>query len=100
MNISTPLVKKLVNFGYIDQSKLNQKDANTPLLEYLCSISAFSAIELAQKAAMLFQTPYFSIKNIDLTQLPEGKERNEKLIKKHRVLPIALKGKKTLPSYG
>jgi type IV pilus assembly protein PilB len=43
---------------------------------------------------MLFQVPHLSIKNIQLDSLPDGKERNEKLIKKHRVLPIALKGKK------
>lgn len=93
MQLNSPLIRKLITFGYIDNEKLSSIDANSSMPEHICNISSLSAIELAQKAAMLFQAPHLCIKNIDLELIPEGRVRNEKLIKKHRVLPIALKGK-------
>ncbi|WP_100913895.1 type IV-A pilus assembly ATPase PilB [Pseudoalteromonas spongiae] len=93
MKLSSPLIRKLVSFGYIDQSRLSDKDESTTIPEYLCQLSSFTAEQLAQKAAQLFQAPFLSIKELDLAFIPDGKERNEKLIKKHHVLPIALKGK-------
>jgi len=93
MKLNSPLIRKLVSFGYINPEQLEKVDENTPLPEYICSISSISAHQLAQKAAALFQAPHLSINNIDLSLIPDGKERNEKLIKKHRVLPIACKGK-------
>lgn len=94
MQLSSPLVRKLVNFGYLDQNKLvSFQNQDTSLAEAICSASGMTANELSNKIANLFQSPHLSIKNIDLAFLPDGRERNEKLIKKHRVLPIARKGK-------
>lgn len=94
MQLSSPLVRKLVNFGYLDQNKLlSPSNSDSSLAESICNASGMSANELSQKAANLFQSPHLSIKNVDLELIPDGKERNEKLIKKHRVLPIARKGK-------
>jgi len=94
MQLSSPLVRKLVNFGYLDQNKLvSFQSQDTSLAEAICSASGMTANELSNKVANLFQSPHLSIKNIDLAFLPDGKERNEKLIKKHRVLPISCKGK-------
>ncbi|KPV94085.1 Type II secretion system protein E [Pseudoalteromonas sp. P1-9] len=94
MQLSSPLVRKLVNFGYLDQNKLvSFQSQDISLAEAICSASGMTANELSNKAAALFQSPHLSIKDIDLAFLPDGKERNEKLIKKHRVLPIACKGK-------
>ena len=93
VQISSPLIRKLESFGYIKQGSLQNTTQNTPLIERVCTASNLSANELAFKAAQLFHAPLLSIKNIDLDFIPEGKERNEKLIKKHKVLPIARKGK-------
>ncbi|AIY66083.1 type IV-A pilus assembly ATPase PilB [Pseudoalteromonas piratica] len=94
MQLSSPLVRKLVNFGYLDQNKLvSFQNQDTSLAEAICSASGMTANELSNKVANLFQSPHLSIKNIDLAFLPDGRERNEKLIKKHRVLPISCKGK-------
>ena len=94
MQLSSPLVRKLVNFGYLDQNKLvSFQSQDISLAEAICSASGMTANELSNKAATLFQSPHLSIKDIDLAFLPDGKERNEKLIKEHRVLPIACKGK-------
>ncbi|MDE3274270.1 type IV-A pilus assembly ATPase PilB [Pseudoalteromonas sp. G4] len=93
MQISSPLIRKLVANGLIDHTKLATSTDNSNTLEFICSISSLTASELAKKAANLFQAPYLSIENIDLSLIPNGKEQNEKLIKKHRLLPIALKGK-------
>ncbi|MFY8351973.1 type IV-A pilus assembly ATPase PilB [Pseudoalteromonas sp. SSM20] len=92
MQLSSPLIRKLSSYGFLDIKKLSS-DYSGSLAEHICQISNISPHELAKKAAALFQTPFLSIKCIDLDMLPDGKERNEKLIKKHRVLPISKKGK-------
>jgi type IV pilus assembly protein PilB len=99
MQLNSPLIRKLINFGYLNSNAITSIDKNQSIVEQICKISDFSATELAQKAAQLFQIPHLSIKNINLALLPEGSIRNEKLIRKHRVLPIALKGKKTLSGH-
>jgi len=93
MQLNSPLIRKLTSFGYVDNNKLSNYNSNDSLPEFICNISSLSSKELAQKAALLFQSPFLSIKNIDLAFIPTGKEQNEKLIKKHKVLPIAKKGK-------
>ncbi len=93
MQLNSPLIRKLNAYGYIDSSKLSLADSSSSLMEQICNTSNLAASDLAQKSAALFQTSYLSIKNIDLDFIPDGKERNEKLIKKHKVLPIAKKGK-------
>ena len=82
MQLSSPLVRKLVNFGYLDQNKLlSPSNSDSSLAESICNASGMSANELSHKAANLFQSPHLSIKNVDLELIPDGKERNEKLIK-------------------
>ncbi|ATC99331.1 MULTISPECIES: type IV-A pilus assembly ATPase PilB [Pseudoalteromonas] len=93
MQLSSPLIRKLESFGYLDRSTLANNHPDTPLIERLCNATQLSAKELAFKAASLFSAPLLELNNFDLDFVPDGKERNEKLIKKHKVLPIALKGK-------
>ena len=93
MKLSTPLIRKLESFGYITQSSLANSPSELSPLERVCNAANFSAQDLSNKAANLFSAPQMELKQFDLSLIPDGKERNEKLIKKHRVLPIALKGK-------
>lgn len=93
MQLNSPLIRKLTNFGYLKQESLSLHQEDSPILEQVCKAASFSSQELAQKASTLFQVPFLDLKNFDLSLIPDGKERNEKLIKKHKVLPIGLKGK-------
>ncbi|WP_372766542.1 type IV-A pilus assembly ATPase PilB [Pseudoalteromonas sp.] len=93
MNLNSPLIRKLETFGFIKKSSLTSTSENTHLIERICEASNLSSAELAQKAAAFFQAPYLNLSNFEIALIPDGKERNEKLIKKHKVLPIAKKGK-------
>lgn len=93
MQITSPLIRKLITFGYINETNLTDYSNQTSLPEFICSVSQLSSTDLAKSAANLFQSSYLSLDSVDLEVIPDGKERNEKLIKKHKVLPIALKGK-------
>lgn len=93
MQLNSPLIRKLIHFGYFDSSELNMYQKGSSLAEFICSKSNFSANDLASKASALFQAPLIDLTNFDLSLLAEGITINEKLIKKHKVLPIAQKGK-------
>lgn len=93
MQLNSPLIRKLIHFGYFDSSELNMYQKDSSLAEFICSKSNFSANDLASKASALFQAPLIDLTNFDLSLLAEGITINEKLIKKHKVLPIAQKGK-------
>lgn len=93
MQVNSPLVRKLSSHGFINPSILANSNNNSSIAEVICNESNFSALDLAKKASLLFNTPFLNLKDYDLAITPEGKVRNEKLIKKHKVLPIAEKGR-------
>ncbi len=95
MLINSPLVRKLVHLGVLDNERVKQtnKDDKQPLAELICRISDLTANELALRAAQLFQVPHLDLTDFDMRLLPDEDIINEKLIKKHHVLPIAVKGK-------
>ncbi|MDP5211775.1 type IV-A pilus assembly ATPase PilB [Pseudoalteromonas tunicata] len=95
MILNSPFIRKLINLGLIEHKSLAESQSNSSLsiAEIICKTSDLTATELAEKASQLFQVPYLNLKDFDLQLLPSEKVLNEKLIKKHNVLPIALKGK-------
>ena len=93
MQLNSPLVRKLANHGYLKTEKLSEYSGSNSIAEVICNESSLSPLELAKKASILFNTSCLDLKEFDATLLPEGKVRNEKLIKKHKVLPIAQKGR-------
>ncbi|OUL59011.1 type IV-A pilus assembly ATPase PilB [Pseudoalteromonas ulvae] len=95
MLTNSPLIRKLSNLGLIELDKLNLNSQNTKqsICELICQESNLTASDLALRAAQLFQVPHLDLANFDMRLLPDEKVLNEKLIKKHNVLPIAIKGK-------
>ncbi|MBE0363039.1 type IV pilus assembly protein PilB [Pseudoalteromonas ulvae UL12] len=95
MKLTSPFIKKLSNLGLLNLNNLQQNNDNssTSVFELICNQSNLTAAELSTKAAHLFQVPELDLSNFDMRLLPDEKVLNEKLIKKHSVLPIAIKGK-------
>lgn len=92
MQINSPLVRKLSSFGYVSPEALSNSKTNS-VFEVICNESNLTPQDIAVKASQLFNAPIISLKDVDLSFLPEGKVQNEKLIKKHKVLPVALKSR-------
>jgi type IV pilus assembly protein PilB len=95
MLINSPLIRKLVHLGVLDFEKISKAEntENISVAELICRESSLTAPELAQRASQLFHAPLFDLTDFDTTLLPDEKILNEKLIKKHHVLPISVKGK-------
>lgn len=93
MQLNSPLIRKLSTYGFIDQNKLSVSSNSASLPELICQESNLTAMDLAQKASTFFNAPFLDLSDLDTSLLPEGKVQNEKLIKKHKVLPISQKGR-------
>jgi len=73
---------------YIKDAKLGK----VPLITYLVENKIVSSKAIASKASVEFGVPYFDLDAIDLRSIPINLV-NEKLIRKHRALPIFVRGK-------
>ncbi len=93
MQLNSPLLRKLENYGLIETNSIDFNNGDISLPERICSSTSLSSKELAKKASTLFQAPFLDLANYDMSMLPSGRVRNDKLIKKHKVLPVAQKGK-------
>ncbi|ATC93558.1 type IV-A pilus assembly ATPase PilB [Pseudoalteromonas tunicata] len=95
MLLNSPLIRKLSNIGVIELESFRgiNKTDKTSIPEIICKESSLTSIELAKKTSSLFQVPFIDLNSYDFQSLPNEKILNEKLIKKHHVLPIAIKGK-------
>ncbi|MDN3653581.1 type IV-A pilus assembly ATPase PilB [Thalassotalea ponticola] len=61
------------------------------VVDYLINKEKLSALELIGVLSKSFGIPVVNLKKLDLTLLPDGL-RNDKLIQKHRALPLYLRG--------
>ena len=87
----------LINEGLLTESEainhnLEAQKKNTPLLSYLVSNSFIKSKIIATKASIEYGVPLLDLDAIDLHNLPLHLV-NEKLIIKHRTLPLFIRGK-------
>ncbi|QFU05885.1 Type II secretion system protein E [Pseudoalteromonas sp. THAF3] len=95
MNINSPLVRRLSALGLLspDQISSQAKNQYGSIAEMICNVAKISPEQLQQKASHIFHVSQYDISTFDLSMLPEQGMLNEKLIKKHKLLPIGAKGK-------
>lgn len=91
------ITKCLIQSGFISESEARTHlqesgKKNLSLVSYLVSNKVVSARAIASIASTEFGVPYFELDAIDLKTLPV-KLINEKLIRKHQVLPLFIRGK-------
>ncbi len=89
--------KYLIQEGLLTESeaKIHSQEAqkkNLPLLSYLVANNLVDSKVVATKASIEYGVSFFDLNAIDLHNLPISLI-NEKLIRKHRALPIFIRGK-------
>lgn len=89
--------KYLIQEGLLTESeaKIHSQEAqkkNLPLLSYLVANNLVDSKVVATKASIEYGVSFFDLDAIDLHNLPINLI-NEKLIRKHRALPIFIRGK-------
>jgi type IV pilus assembly protein PilB len=89
--------KYLIQEGLLTESeaKIHSQEAqkkNLPLLSYLVASNLVDSKVVATKASVEYGVSFFDLDAIDLHNLPISLI-NEKLIRKHRALPIFIRGK-------
>ncbi|BBN82712.1 type IV-A pilus assembly ATPase PilB [Pseudoalteromonas sp. A25] len=94
MEHHSPLLRKFITLGRVtpEQIKSKQQEAQSTA-ELICLCSGMSSAALAQQCLDLFRVPLFDLDEFDIAQIPE-KLINDKLIRKHQVLPLYKKGRK------
>jgi type IV pilus assembly protein PilB len=90
-------IKYLILEGLLTESeaKIHNQEAqkkNLPLLSYLVANNLVDSKVVATKASIEYGVPFLDLDAIDLHSLPISLI-NEKLIRKHRTLPIFTRGK-------
>ncbi len=96
--ILTGLARKLVNEGLLSEEKATQAfdeslKKSVPFASYVVSQGLISCRDIAHVAAEEFGMPLIDIESVELN--PEIiKSVDEKLIKKHQVLPLFKRGKR------
>jgi type IV pilus assembly protein PilB len=73
-----------ISSGYIQQSK--------PIVKYLVEDKHYNAVDIATILSKSFGHPFIDLQHYDTTTIPDG-IRNERLIRKHKALPLYLRGK-------
>ncbi|RZF87958.1 type IV-A pilus assembly ATPase PilB [Pseudoalteromonas sp. CO325X] len=95
MNLSSPFARRLSTQGYFDLNELSKikKEQDLTLVEAMCKAGSMSPAELQQHASKLFYASQLDLSVVDLSLSPDEEFINEKLIRKHKLLPLAVKGK-------
>ncbi len=91
------LIKLLIQEGFLTVTDVNiytkeAKKNNSQLISYLVSNKLIDSKAIASKASVEFGFPFFDLDAIDCRNLPLSLI-NEKLIRKHNVLPLYARGK-------
>jgi type IV pilus assembly protein PilB len=89
--------KYLILEGLLTESEakihsLEAQKKSIPLLSYLVASNLVDSKVVATKASIEYGVPFFDLDAIDLRSLPISLI-NEKLIRKHRALPLYIRGK-------
>ena len=90
-------IKHLIEEGLLSENEANihnerAQKTKTPMLSYLVANKIIDAHVIAMKASVEYGVPLFDLNAIDLRNLPIHL-LNEKLIRKHKALPLFVRGK-------
>jgi len=90
-------IKHLIEEGLLSENEANihnerAQKTKTPMLSYLVANKIIDAKVIAMKASVEYGVPLFDLNAIDLRNLPIHL-LNEKLIRKHKALPLFVRGK-------
>ncbi|MEO2281702.1 type IV-A pilus assembly ATPase PilB [Pseudoalteromonas pernae] len=95
MKINSPLVRRLSTIGSFDFNALAQQVAEqqTSLAESICKITKMKPEQLQATASQMFHVSQLDLSQYDAASFPDKQYLNEKLIRKHKLLPLTVKGK-------
>ncbi len=94
MNFSSPLARRLAALGTFDLSELarQKSEQQTSLAEAICTVANMKPETLQARASQMFHVSMLDLSLFDSSTVPVDFV-NENLVRKHRLLPIAVKGK-------
>ncbi|GAP74172.1 type IV-A pilus assembly ATPase PilB [Pseudoalteromonas sp. CnMc7-15] len=95
MKINSPLARRLASLGVIQPEKLSSLsiEQGSSLAETICKAAGIKPDDLQTKASQMFHVSQFDLASYDYSLLPDKEYLNEKLIRKHKLFPIGVKGK-------
>ncbi|MEO2281706.1 type IV-A pilus assembly ATPase PilB [Pseudoalteromonas pernae] len=94
MNINSPLIRKFITLGRLDNDKVKlEQDRCRSAAELIVRCSSMSHNELLTQCVELFRVPHFDLSQFDENRIDKSLLK-EKLIRRHRVLPLSQKGTK------
>ncbi|TLX50232.1 type IV-A pilus assembly ATPase PilB [Pseudoalteromonas ruthenica] len=95
MKINSPLARRLASLGVIQPEKLSSLsiEQGSSLAETICKAAGIKPDDLQTKASQMFHISQFDLASYDYSLLPDKEYLNEKLIRKHKLFPIGVKGK-------
>ncbi|MFY8273605.1 type IV-A pilus assembly ATPase PilB [Pseudoalteromonas sp. SSDWG2] len=94
MNLNSPLARRLANLGAFDLNDLakQKSESNSSLAEAICNVAKIKPVQLQARASQVFHVSMMDLSSFDIESVPT-KFINESLIKKHRILPVSVRGK-------
>ncbi|WP_105214786.1 type IV-A pilus assembly ATPase PilB [Pseudoalteromonas sp. T1lg22] len=94
MNFSSPLARRLAALGVFDLSELarQKSEQQMSLAEAICTVAKMKPETLQARASQMFHVSMLDLSLFDSATIPL-EYVNENLIRKHKLLPIAVKGK-------
>ncbi|WP_105187896.1 type IV-A pilus assembly ATPase PilB [Pseudoalteromonas sp. T1lg48] len=94
MNFSSPLARRLAALGAFDLNELarQKSEQQMSLAEAICSVAKMKPEVLQARASQMFHVSMLDLSLFDPSTIPVDCV-NESLVRKHRLLPIAVKGK-------
>ncbi|WP_105264833.1 type IV-A pilus assembly ATPase PilB [Pseudoalteromonas sp. T1lg76] len=96
MNINSPLIRKFITLGRLDNDKVRlEQDRCRSAAELIVRCSNMSQNELLSQCVELFRVPYFDLSQFD-EQSIDTNLLKERLIRRHHVLPLAKKGNRLM----
>ena len=96
MNINSPLIRKFITLGRLDNDKVRlEQDRCRSAAELIVRCSNMSQNELLNQCVELFRVPYFDLSQFDEKSIDKSLLK-ERLIRRHHVLPLAQKGNRLM----
>ncbi|MFY8273609.1 type IV-A pilus assembly ATPase PilB [Pseudoalteromonas sp. SSDWG2] len=94
MNINSPLIRKFITLGRLDNDKVKlEQDRCRSAAELIVRCSNMSHNELLTQCVELFRVPHFDLSQFDETRI-ERSLLKERLMRRHHVIPLVQKGSK------
>ncbi|WP_105187899.1 type IV-A pilus assembly ATPase PilB [Pseudoalteromonas sp. T1lg48] len=96
MNINSPLIRKFITLGRLDNDKVRlEQDRCRSAAELIVRCSNMSQNELLTQCVELFRVPYFDLSQFDEQSIDKNLLK-ERLIRRHHVIPLAQKGNRLM----